>query len=224
MNQLTLRIIQQYNGKYFPFSQNDYIVKNKWGHADPTKRRGAWTGNSYDNKGNVTSYGFEGGCCYGLAAAYLVYGSCWDKFIHTINSPRGQGLVRGVMNLQEQLSKLSQMSQNIEVFKTILSANAVKFKNEYPSMFSSTPEKMASNLISILKNNNNYHLNIKGSTSAHSLSLRLENNTFKLFDPNYGYFQFQWIEGQNQAIETFLTHYFNEYYKSYFTLVAQQFS
>lgn len=220
----SVRLIQDSNGIYNKFRQGEYIKKNKWDHCDSLKRKGAWTGNSYDRAGRVVEYGFESGVCQGLIGAYLISGQSWCQFSSYISSERGKTLVRGIMNFQEHLSASGNMKEMKNVFHGILKPHSVYFIREEIRLTENTPIKMSQAILNNVRQGNGYHISIKKSSGGHSLGIRAEANQIKFFDPNYGETVFPCNKGVNDEMERFLTHVFSQYYSQYFMLTVEHYA
>ncbi|MCE0827810.1 MULTISPECIES: YopT-type cysteine protease domain-containing protein [Buttiauxella] len=224
MRSASIQLISRTGGKYNHYSQNDYIVKNKWGHADPSKRQGAWIGNNHDSKGYVTEYGVEGGVCLGLAGTYLMAGKNWETFKPYIAAERGKGLVRGIVNYQEQLSKIGNMAAMKTVLHTILKNNNVNFINENRVSPTNTAEEISTGILNNIEQGFGYHLSIKRAGGGHSLAIRQEQGKIKLFDPNYGEVTYPYEQGRCEGMATFLTHLFSQYYNKYFLISIERYA
>lgn len=214
MKYVTMQLIQNSGGSFNYFFQGEYINGNKWNVPDNTQRQGAWLGESYDGNNKVMIYGLGGGVCRGLAGAYLVAGVHWSIFKNYLHSERGKILVRGIMNFQEQLAKIGKAARVNESFYQILKSSHVLFIKNYKILRKNIPQSQSvgDEILKHIRPGFSYNISISGPWGGHSLGMRVERGSIKLFDPNIGEVTYPYEQGRHQGMSHFFDHVFLEYY------------
>lgn len=197
------------------------LQKNKWNNSDPTKRQGAWTSNFYDKKNNVTIYGLDDGVCAGLTCCYLIAGRQWTSFTNYIGSEGGKSVVRGVHNLQNQISANKSNREYygnlkfLDIHKIILKEHGITYvkggkipsKNSYNSLYK--------DVVSNLNTRVGYLFHIYGRDGGHALALRVGQDTIHFFDPNFGEFVLPYRKAHGDAMARFIELFLCKLYSTF---------
>lgn len=216
-----LKILLKYQGNYNFFCQDKYIRNNGWANVDSRTRKGAWIGNQYNEKGQVTAYGLEGGVCVGLGVAYLISGNEWETFNAYMMSDRGKSVIRGTANLQ-MLTQHSAVPSP-EGWHTVLNVNHVRFVKEFDISFDLFTANPRQALWRELTPEVGYLILAYGRTCGHVLSMRLRQGTITLFDPNSGEYSFPYKNGRSPGMESFLSYFTTVLYTRFTLFLAEKY-
>lgn len=230
MRNETRNLLILLGGRHNDFQQDEFITKNQWDSINPLTRKGAWTYNNYDEKGEVTSYGLEGGVCAGLASCYLIAGSQWTSFTHYIASEAGKSVIRGNHNFQEQL--ISNCKNGwyhggiiiLDIHKIILKNNDVTHIKSGKVPLNNCYNSLRRDVVSNLNTKIGYLFIINSPTGGHVLGLRVGQGTIHFFDPNLGEFILPYRKANGAAMARFIESFIRNEYPSYNELYVHCFN
>jgi Yersinia/Haemophilus virulence surface antigen len=179
------------------FNQYAVIKIKGWAHADPNERGGAWV------KGN----GFDRGICAGLVLVYIACGGEWDKFKEALNSAKGEGQVRGTMNMSMERSRVNGWGEGPSVWtayttflKTLARNYGATSVGEPLVVDNSHPFGHLQSFLS--ENDGLYYLGLYYGTvdagGAHAIALKKSGDALTIFDPNFGV---AWVSGNMFAMK-----------------------
>ena len=214
-----LKILLTLDGDYHFFKQDDYITRNHWSDKDPTKRQGSWTGNKYDEHGEVIAYGHGAGVCEGLVAAYMISGKSWSNFQSYVASASGKNLIRGLMNLQRIYPKVpsANVFEKSDIRGDILKAHHVIYLNIVTLPASGMYETGGAGFIDNIDPSICYMIGMVNDSSGHAISMRFNDGRIRLFDPNYGEFSFAYVNKKGKEMSVFISFLLNVFYPKKYT-------
>ncbi len=214
-----LKILLTLDGDYHFFKQDDYIKRNHWSDKDPTKRQGSWTGNKYDEHGEVIAYGNGAGVCGGLVAAYMISGKSWSNFQSYVASASGKNLIRGLMNLQRIYPKVpsANMIEKSDIRGYVLKAHHVIYLNIVALPARAMYENGGAGFIDNIDPSICYMIGMVNDSSGHAISMRFNDGRIRLFDPNYGEFSFAYVNKKGKEMSVFISFLLNVYYPKKYT-------
>lgn len=214
-----LKILLTLDGDYHFFKQDDYITRNHWSDKDPTKRQGSWTGNKYDEHGEVIAYGHGAGVCEGLVAAYMISGKSWSNFQSYVASASGKNLIRGLMNLQRICPKVPSANgiERSDIRGDILKAHHVIYLNIVVLPARAMYENGGAGFIDNIDPSICYMIGMVNDSSGHAISMRFNDGRIRLFDPNYGEFSFAYVNKKGKEMSVFISFLLNVFYPKKYT-------
>ena len=214
-----LKILLTLDGDYHFFKQDDYIKRNHWSDKDPTKRQGSWTGNKYDEHGDVIAYGNGAGVCGGLVAAYIISGKSWSNFQSYIASASGKNLIRGLTNLQRIYPEVpsANMIEKSDIRGYVLKAHHVIYLNIVALPACAMYENGGAGFIDNIDPSICYMIGMVNDSSGHAISMRFNDGRIRLFDPNYGEFSFAYVNKKGKEMSVFISFLLNVFYPKKYT-------
>src|SRR5471030_942525 len=207
-------LIMKTGGEYHHYDQMKYIKRNGWDHPDYSHRHGASTTNTFNLVEKTMKYGLGEGVCLGLSAAYLIAGNNWRKFRDFIRSQEGKAYVRGIMNLQIEMSRTKRVADNqvnmafIE-FVRIYKVHFIKeTRIPNPNLSKHIGDDILKNVFPQL----GYKIRFFGPWGGHAVAMRIESGRIRFFDPNIGEVSYPYWQRSSPGMSYFLEHLLNEYY------------